>query len=577
MRKNFFLKIFFSFISAAAGMAALIMFFSFASVRKHYIEVEAAKLTDYTTVMKAWIIPNPQKINAAGLQKLLSEAGKKTNTRFTVVDTSGVVLADSGENPAVMDNHASRPEVAAALTGKNGRATRYSHTIKQEMLYVAAPVTDGSGKVVLVIRTSMPLSGIKQLVNKLFSDILTAMFLILAASTLAALLLARGIYAPIKQLVDASKQVASGNFSSRVHVREKNEIRELADNFNSMTAEISALFGGLNEKKEQLDAIIASVAEGLIVVDEKGKIVLANKSFKNIAGNDCGEGHFYWECFLPPKFNETVDAGIKNRKNFTEQLEIKNKVYLCGGTYMENRNQSAFVLYDITEFKDLERIKKDFVANVSHELRTPLTAIKGFAETLEENTKDAEDRHYLDVIKKHTERLINIVSDLLTLSQLEQVQQLAEKETLDFRQMSANAAKIFEQQVKAKGLSLNVETESGLPAVKGDHFRLEQVMINLIDNAVKYTEKGSISLKIYGAGQNVKIEVSDTGIGIPQEHAARIFERFYVVDKSRSKKSGGTGLGLSIVKHIVLMHNGTISVDSRPGEGTKVTVTIPVK
>ena len=574
MKNKFFLKIFLSYVAIAAGMAALIMFFSYASVRKHYIEVEEAKLTGYAGVLRAWVIPAGLKM-PSNLQKLLSEGGQGNDARFTIIATDGVVLADSDESPSVMDNHINRPEVITALGGKKGRATRYSSTKKEEMLYVAVPVTGDDGKVRFIIRASMALSGIKLLVLKLYNDIIKALMLILVLSIAAAVFFTRGIYSPIIQLVDASKQVSSGNFGVRVKLKEKNELKELGDNFNSMTEKINGLFSGLNEKREQLDAIISSVAEGLVVVDEKGKIVLANNSFKKISGTGCGEGNFYWECFLPAKFNETVETGIKNRKSFTEQLEIKNKVYLCGSTYMETRRQSAFVLYDITEFKDLERIKKDFVANVSHELKTPLTAIKGFAETLENETKNKDSLHYLEIIKKNTERLINIVNDLLTLSQLEDSGSAFEVVSLDLGDVINNAATIFEEPVSKKGLKLKLNIEKNLPKVKGDAFKLEQVFLNLIDNAVKYTDKGSVTVTASKADSGVMIEVADTGSGIPEEHLTRIFERFYVVDKSRSKKLGGTGLGLSIVKHIVLQHNGTITAKSEPGEGTVFTVVLP--
>lgn len=576
MNKKFFLKILLSYIITSSAMAALIMIFSFSSVRRHYIEIEAGKLADFSRALILWAGPELKSADVRALQKIMVESGKETRVRFTLIKADGTVAADSLEDPASMDNHATRPEVLAALKGGQGRATRFSNTLDEEMLYISVPVMDEKEKVVMVVRASMPLTGIKRLTNSLYMDILKAMALVLILSFAAAAAFTYSIYAPIKNLVMASKQVSSGNFKVRVSLRERNELKELADNFNEMTSDIDRLFTEVNEKKSQLDAIISSVAEGLLVVDTKGRIILMNKSFEKISGTDCREGNFYWECFMPVKFNETVEAGLKGGKNITEQIEAKSRIYLCGVTYMPARAQAAIVMYDITEFKDLERIKKDFVANVSHELRTPLTAIKGFTETLEERTKDGEELHYLDVIKKHTDRLINIVSDLLTLSQLEQAQAQAVREDIDLKQLVSNVLKIFEQQAKAKGLYVKLNIEEKLPAIKGDYFKLEQVLINLVDNAVKYTEKGGITVGVSSGGSAVNVVVEDTGIGIPQEHTARIFERFYVVDKSRSKKLGGTGLGLSIVKHIVALHKGTIEVDSTPGQGTKLTVKLPI-
>jgi two-component system phosphate regulon sensor histidine kinase PhoR len=232
----------------------------------------------------------------------------------------------------------------------------------------------------------------------------------------------------------------------------------------------------------------------------------------------------------------------------------------------------AAIIYDLFEVKRLEKIKKDFVANVSHELRTPLTAIKGYAETLENEIKNPESKRYLEIIVKNTERLINIVTDLLTLSRLEEKQKTMTFEDVDIGGTMKNTVKIFEQQAAAKKLGITLEVPDDLAAVSGDALKIEQVFVNLIDNAIKYTETGGVTIRAGNENGAVKIEISDTGIGIPPEHIERIFERFYVVDKSRSRKAGGTGLGLSIVKHIMKLHGGTVTVQSAPAAGTKFTL-----
>jgi two-component system phosphate regulon sensor histidine kinase PhoR len=232
------------------------------------------------------------------------------------------------------------------------------------------------------------------------------------------------------------------------------------------------------------------------------------------------------------------------------------------------------ILYDITEMKNVEKIKKDFVVNVSHELRTPLTAIKGFVETLEESVED-ENRNFVEIIKRNTDRLINIVEDLLVLSELEEKGTTLELEELQLKEMVERILKIFEPRMKEKGLGLELHVKGSAPRIMADAFKLEQALINLIDNAVKYTEKGTIAISLRYQDSQVMIEIKDTGIGIPEEHIPRLFERFYVVDKSRSKRLGGTGLGLSIVKHIVLLHNGTLQVKSLPSQGTTFSISLP--
>ncbi|HDN97657.1 MAG TPA: PAS domain-containing sensor histidine kinase, partial [bacterium] len=313
--------------------------------------------------------------------------------------------------------------------------------------------------------------------------------------------------------------------------------------------------------------------EGLLVLDKKGKIILFNDSFKKIVQVN-PEGKFWWEVLRNPAIGQLIEKAKEEKRISSQELELNEKVFLCSFVFIPSKEELIIVLHDITEFKKLEKIKKDFVVNVSHELRTPLTAIKGYVETLEDEIKGSS-KHYLDIIKKHTERLINIVSDLLLLSELEEKGLTQIKENVDLKEIADNVCKIFEQRAKEKGLELKLVCERDSIVIKGDPFKLEQMFINLIDNAVKYTEKGEVNVLLKQNDKEVIVKVKDTGIGIPKEHLDRIFERFYVVDKSRSKKLGGTGLGLSIVKHIVLLHNGKIDVKSTPGKGTEFTITFP--
>ena len=259
----------------------------------------------------------------------------------------------------------------------------------------------------------------------------------------------------------------------------------------------------------------------------------------------------------------------------SEELELNDRIYLCSATFLEAREETIVIFHDITERKNVEKMKRDFVVNVSHELRTPLTAIKGYVETLEEEV-DKKGRRYVEVIKRNTERLIAIVQDLLLLSELEEKESL-EIEKVNIKEIVENVIRISEHKLKEKKLDFRVNIENDIPPLRADFFKLEQMFVNLIDNAIKYTEKGEISVSAKHDQEKIIIEIKDTGIGIPKEHLNRIFERFYVVDKSRSRKLGGTGLGLSIVKHIVILHKGKIDVESTAGAGTKFTVTLPLE
>jgi two-component system, OmpR family, phosphate regulon sensor histidine kinase PhoR len=286
------------------------------------------------------------------------------------------------------------------------------------------------------------------------------------------------------------------------------------------------------------------------------------------------EGKHYWEAIRSPQMGELLKKAGSERRSFVEELPLGERVFVFSVTPLERGEDIVVIFHDITEIKNAEKVKKDFVVNVSHELHTPLTVIKGYAETLLQEVPAEPGKRYIEIIQRNTDRLINIVNDLLLLSSLEERTPL-ELEDIDLRNFIENVVRIFDQRLKDKQLSLVVEMKENLPTIKADLFKLEQVMVNLLDNAVKYTERGRIVVSVDVRDNRASIQVRDTGIGIPKEAIPRIFERFYVVDKSRSRKSGGTGLGLSIVKHIVLLHNGAINIESAPGEGTTVTVTLP--
>ena len=414
---------------------------------------------------------------------------------------------------------------------------------------------------------SLFLKDINSLINSLKRNIFFSALIIALISLLGALIFSRSLSKPISELNAASHKVATGDFNVRVFLKNRDEIKELGDSFNYMVEKIRELFTELSLKKEQLNSIISSIQEGLLVFDKNGKIILSNDSFKKIIDESDIEGKYYWEAVRVPQFSDLIKKVTGGGRNYVaEELPLQDKCFICSVTFLESREETVVILYDITEMKNVEKIKKDFVVNVSHELRTPLTAIKGFVETLEESVEE-ENRNYVEIIKRNTDRLINIVEDLLVLSELEEKVTTLELEEVHLKEMIERILKIFEPRMKEKGLRLELQIEDAVPLIMADAFKLEQALINLIDNAVKYTEQGTIAISLKHLDNQVMIEIKDTGIGIPEEHIPRLFERFYVVDKSRSKRLGGTGLGLSIVKHIVLLHNGTLQVKSPPTQG----------
>jgi two-component system phosphate regulon sensor histidine kinase PhoR len=357
---------------------------------------------------------------------------------------------------------------------------------------------------------------------------------------------------------------------------EKNEIGELANQFRLMSANLKQSFDELHSQKDILWTIMNSINQALWIIDNNAHIKMANRHFGDLFFpsklEGAGGGSDYYDEYL---FDLTRNNDIirlyhdilDEKTHLTREIEFNDKIYLCTVSYLQSNKNIIFTMLDISDIKSLEKMKKDLISNVSHELKTPLTAIKGFVETMMEDSTD-EHRNYLEIIGRNTERLIAIVNDLLTLSKLEQTTKIIRQE-IDIRAFFERVTSIVGNQ---SSVNITVDIADELKTFSADEFMMEQVFINLIDNAIKYGDKGTIKISAFKADYRLIFTVSDEGIGIPKHDLKRIFERFYVVDKSRSKRLGGTGLGLSIVKHIVHLHNGEISVESEEGKGSVFTI-----
>ncbi|HDL17880.1 MAG TPA: HAMP domain-containing protein [Bacteroidetes bacterium] len=574
MKKSIFSKIFGGYILIIFALSSLILIFSFRTIKSHYINTLTTNLKNLAFTFNLSVTPLLKEQRFQQLDKLVKNLGKNIDTRITVIAPDGTVYADSEKDPKLMENHKSRPEIIEALQCKIGRSLRFSTTVKEQMLYVAVPIKN-KNKIIGILRASLFIREINTLLNHLKIRILQIVLIIILFSLIGALIFSRSLSKPIRELANASQKIAHGDFNIKIFFKNEDELKELADNFNYMTEKIKTLVTDLTLKKEELNGIISSIQEGLIVVNKEGRIVLYNESFKRIIQTDSISGKFYWEILKSVEISELIKRSINEKKNLSCEVELNEKMFLFSITFLADKEEVIMFLHDITEFKRLEKIKKDFVVNVSHELRTPLTAMKGYVETLDGEVKET-GKHYLDIVGKNTDRLINIVQDLLLLSGLEEKGVKLELETVDLNHLVETVLKIFKQKAEIKNIKLNLISDGEKPVLMADSFKLEQMFINLIDNAIKYTERGEINILLSKNTREVKIEIKDTGIGIPREHLPRIFERFYVVDKSRSRKLGGTGLGLSIVKHIVLLHDGTIDVVSKPRIGTTFTIKLPL-
>jgi two-component system phosphate regulon sensor histidine kinase PhoR len=507
------------------------------------------------------------------LDELIKNIGKEIDTRITIINNEGEVVADSEEDPYSMENHNNRPEIIGAIEKGFGSSIRYSKTMKEEMIYIATPLKI-NGEIIGAIRTSRYLTNVNSILNGLIRKEIQLISVIILFSFIIAYFLSKFLSNPIIEITKASKKVASGDLKVRVVVPDSGELKDLASNFNNMIEKLKNLVDNISEQKDIMNTVIESIDEGIILINAKGRIKIANSAFKKIINNDDIIGKNYWELLMSYELNNLMDKFKKGKEPISNKIQINNKYFIVNISLIERTDDILISLFNITDMEKTYIMKRDFIANVSHELRTPLTSIKGFIETLEEEV-DSNNMRYVDIIKKHTERMIRVVNDLQILSKFEALENKIKLEKVDLKNIANNVILILRKKAERKGLELRVEIDDDVTSIDGDEFEIEQMLINLIENAIKYTEKGFIKLDIGDENNRINIEVSDTGIGIPDNDIDRIFERFYVVDKSRSRETGGTGLGLSIVKHIINSHNGDIMVYSKVGQGTKFVIHIP--
>lgn len=568
MKRPILFRIFIGFVVITVTLSGLMLIASYEVIHTHFLKFTEQKLERIGIPLRDVFTPILAMGETQTLHRLAEEYGRQLDVRITVIDATGKVLADSERDPAIMENHSNRPEMMDALHGRNGRDIRYSATLKQDLLYITLPLAR-KDTVIGALRLSMALDHIDDLLRTLIGRLIGSTAAIIGLSLALSALFSHLLSSPIRALSKAARSLSGGDFSVRVPPARSDEIKDLTERFNEMAGTLDRSFSEIRTRKEELEGIISSISEALLVLDVDGKVLLYNTAAQKIIPAGTILGRYYWELIRSERFNELVQNAPAGPGS--GEVELQEKTYLCSVTPLASRRAAIVLLHDITGMKQLERFKKDLVINVSHELRTPLTAIKGFTETcLDEATGGMKE--HLHVILRHTDRLIAMVNDLLTLSEMEEKPRLALQD-VNVKDLVGNVLALYEPRIRGKGLDLAVECQD--LTIRADPFMLEQLLTNFVDNALKYTEKGGITIRVLREDSTAVISVMDTGIGIPREHLARIFERFYVVDKSRSRIMGGTGLGLSIAKHIATVHGGRIEVESTLYSGSEFRVIIP--
>jgi len=506
------------------------------------------------------------------LQQMAIEEAQITETRTTIIARDGVVLADTEADPKTMENHAGRPEVAAALTGKTGSATRLSHTVGIEFLYVAVLSGDK------VVRLAYPLSSIQNQLAQIRSALLRATLLALLLAVLLAIAIAELISRRLRRIVDFAEKIASGDLSARIAERSGDEIAQVAGALDRTARRLEENFAAIRESRSELEALLNSMTDGVIAVSSDLKVRWANQAIGSIVHQRVRIGSPVIELLRHPDFLATLNASLKSRRREhaiaaslygRRSFSVTTEPLPDGGV--------VTVLHDISEVERVEKTRRDFIANVSHELRTPLTSIRGYAETLLESDGALNDstREFLDVIRRNAERMGRLTEDLLVLARVESGEDKLDLRPQPASHLLAEAASSLQEDARAAGVEFAVEP-AGDWMVMADAYAVHQVFGNLISNALRYAQSGKkIIIGATEKADGIEFFVRDFGPGIASEHLPRIFERFYRVDKARSRESGGTGLGLAIVKHIVLNHGGSVRVESAVGHGSTFFVVLP--
>jgi two-component system phosphate regulon sensor histidine kinase PhoR len=517
------------------------------------------------------------------LDPLVRSLKEKNGARITLISPDGLVLGDSDQDSSLMDNHLDRPEIQQAAVGAYGMTVRMSDTLKYDSVYVAKRI-ERNGEVVGFIRMALPLREADRAVQSLRFQLFTLIGMALLVTSLYSISQARRLKQLIGQLREYSAALAGGAFGRKLFLDAKTgiEFTELADNLNTMSEKLLQAIMQHEEEKERLRVILNSNPDPLLIIDVHGTICMASVSAQDFFGEPL-VSRPYIEIVRNRELIDLIDRVRVSR--VSEETEFRTsqpsdlflKVRVTPLCYKKDELSGFVVVFhDMTKIRKLERMRTDFVANVSHELKTPLTAIRGFSETLLDGAIDEPEhaRKFLLTIKNHAERLDSIVSDLMTISRIELGDIKVEKTPVSAAEVIDAAIMVLRDKAQRKGLLLISDVAEADTIVMADKNRLIQILLNLIDNAVKFTDAGSVTVSFHIENETAVFSVKDTGIGIPKEHLDRIGERFYRVDAARSRELGGTGLGLAIVKHLVRAHGWHLSIQSEPQRGTTISVLI---
>jgi two-component system phosphate regulon sensor histidine kinase PhoR len=574
-------------VAASAAALSVVVFLVGPGLRRGTIEhAREALFAEARLMGRVAQAPLAEGAAPERLDALVDEAAREVRARVTIIAPDGRVLADSavsGPELSRLENHAERPEVRQALQAGAGSALRHSATVRDELLYAAVAVRS-AGRVLGVARVALPLTGVEEQVGALRRAVVLALALAFAITALLTAALSSSLVGPLEDIVQAARRYAAGDLGARIPVRRRDELGELARILNLSLNQLQERLTESARDRARTDAMLKALEDGLLGVDQRGVVLLANDALRRSLELEDPVGRHYLEVLRQHEVGEVLQQVLRSGQRCAVEVEIHRlrRVFALTGVPFPGEHGmppgALLSFHDVTERRRLERIRRDFVANASHELRTPLTSIKGFVEALQDGALavPATAQRFLGKIRTHADRMAALVEDLLELSRLESGERPPRWEEVPPGELAEEVVASFSDLAARKPVALERRDE-GAPAVQSDAERLRRILENLLDNAIKYTPAGG-HVRVAtrpGLDGGALLEVSDDGPGIAPEHLSRIFERFYRVDKARSRELGGTGLGLAIVKHLAESVGASLSVESELGSGSRFRVAVP--